>query len=274
MALKQTPMKSTKAISTIGRIPAIAAPVAMPMKPVSEIGVSTTRCAPNSSAMPTVVPNTPPNFAMSSPMTKMLGSLRISAMTASRPARAIVRVRLEPPLLGASCAMLEILLRKDPLERLVRRGIFAVAAKLHGLVHFLLHSRLERLHRGGRKDLLIQQPLAVSRDRVLLRGDFVLRAVAGRVTDEMSVQALGLELENRGALASTRVLYRARGSLENQIRVVALDILTGAVVTGSALPGRDDCGLLRRHRHGVLVVLDHAHERQLPQGGHVHHFVK
>lgn len=77
----------------IGRMPAMAAPVAMPIKPVSEIGVSMMRPGPNSSAMPTVVPNTPPSLAMSSPMTKMFGFLRISAMTASRPARAIVSVR-------------------------------------------------------------------------------------------------------------------------------------------------------------------------------------
>ena len=52
--------KSAKRISTTGRVPIIAAPTAAPMMQASEIGVSTTRAAPNSSISPLYCPNTPP----------------------------------------------------------------------------------------------------------------------------------------------------------------------------------------------------------------------
>ena len=42
----QTPKKSTNISSTIGRMPSAAAPVAAPMKAVSEIGVSMMRSGP------------------------------------------------------------------------------------------------------------------------------------------------------------------------------------------------------------------------------------
>jgi hypothetical protein len=41
-------MKSMNCISATGRIPIIAAPTAAPTIAVSEIGVSMTRCSPNS----------------------------------------------------------------------------------------------------------------------------------------------------------------------------------------------------------------------------------
>ena len=40
---KQTPMKSMNMSSATGRMPATAAPMAAPMKPDSEMGVSSTR---------------------------------------------------------------------------------------------------------------------------------------------------------------------------------------------------------------------------------------
>jgi hypothetical protein len=42
-------------ISTIGRMPSIAAPIAAPTNPPSQIGVSTTRVGPNSAKSPAVI---------------------------------------------------------------------------------------------------------------------------------------------------------------------------------------------------------------------------
>ena len=55
--------KSANWSSTTGRSPIQAAPIAAPTKPSSEIGVSSTRSLPNSSARPRVTPNAPPNAA-------------------------------------------------------------------------------------------------------------------------------------------------------------------------------------------------------------------
>jgi hypothetical protein len=85
---KQTAMKSENMISAMVGIPVIAAPAAAPMMACSEIGVSRTRSGPNSSSRPTVVLNTPPASAMSSPSITSMGSRRISwaipCATASR----------------------------------------------------------------------------------------------------------------------------------------------------------------------------------------------
>ncbi len=63
----QTPKKSTNINSAIGRMPSVAAPVAKPMKAVSEIGVSMIRSGPNWSSSPVVELKMPPYFPTSSP---------------------------------------------------------------------------------------------------------------------------------------------------------------------------------------------------------------
>src|SRR6202140_62921 len=215
-------MKSTNAISTTGRIPAMAAPVAMPMNPVSEIGVSMIRSVPNSSAMPIVVPNTPPSLAMSSPIKNMFGCLRISLITASRPARAMVSVRsaFDAPVSALLCTMIALPLRVQPLERLLRRRIFAVAAKAHPFVTLLLPTRFEFGHLVGRQHRLGQQPLPIGRHRVFHRLALRIRAIATAVADEVPMQTLGLELENAAALAAPCALDRPSGGREDQVRVV------------------------------------------------------
>ncbi|MCY1552235.1 hypothetical protein D9M68_886170 [compost metagenome] len=73
-----TPKKSTNISSAIGRMPSAAAPMAVPMKAVSEIGVSMMRSLPCLSSRPPVAPKMPPYFPMSSPMTKTSASRSIS----------------------------------------------------------------------------------------------------------------------------------------------------------------------------------------------------
>ena len=89
-----TPKKSTNINSTTGRIPSAAAPVAAPIKAVSDIGVSITRSAPNLSNNPPVAPKIPPYLATSSPITKTFSSLSISCAIPSEIAAAIVNSRL------------------------------------------------------------------------------------------------------------------------------------------------------------------------------------
>ena len=73
-------------ISTIGRIPAIAAPIPAPTMAISEIGVLRTRSGPNSASIPCVTPIEPPISAMSSPMMNTESSRRIASLIASRTA--------------------------------------------------------------------------------------------------------------------------------------------------------------------------------------------
>ncbi len=88
------------------------------------------------------------------------------------------------------------------------------------------------------------------------------------------MQAFGLQLEDARAFAAARVLDRAAGSFENQVRIVACDVLTGACVCGRALPCTNHRRFLGRHRDGVLVVLDDANVRKFPQRSHIHDFVE
>jgi hypothetical protein len=78
-------MKSTYMNSATGRAPAIAAPAASAAIASSEMGVSRTRSAPNSSTRPRVTPKTPPppQTATSSPITNTRESRRISSRSAS-----------------------------------------------------------------------------------------------------------------------------------------------------------------------------------------------
>ena len=73
-------------ISTIGRMPWIAAPMPLPTIAISEIGVLRTRPGPNSSSRPWVTAIEPPISAMSSPMMKTLSSSRSALPSASRTA--------------------------------------------------------------------------------------------------------------------------------------------------------------------------------------------
>src|SRR5271166_353273 len=80
------PTKSPNMISTTGRIPAIAAPTAIPVKPASEIGVSITLLVPNSSTRPDRTLKGWPASAISSPRMNTRLSRRISSASASRTA--------------------------------------------------------------------------------------------------------------------------------------------------------------------------------------------
>ena len=75
-------MKSANWNSTTGRRPSMAAPQAAPTNPLSLMGVSITRSAPNSSRKPRVILKAPPKVAMSSPSRITFGSRGISSRSA------------------------------------------------------------------------------------------------------------------------------------------------------------------------------------------------
>src|SRR3954469_21142192 len=143
-------MKSAKCMSTTGRAPQSAAPTAAPTIEVSEIGVSSTRWAPNSSGRPLNCPKTPPWSAMSSPMAKTSESRRISSRIAAMVASVNVRtdIRLFPPVQGAGVQV---------LQRLLRLRQRALPPEAHRRRKLLLDLGPEARQCVGVQDALVEQ---------------------------------------------------------------------------------------------------------------------
>src|SRR6202162_4264212 len=138
--------KSPNMMSTTGRIPVIAAPTPTPVKPASEMGVSITRCAPNSSTKPDNTLNGVPASATSSPKMQTVESRRISSASASRTACAKVSSRV--PLSGI-----------DVVTHLVGIRIGRGDGKLHSRLHFFSNFVLDRSQRAGVGESLSTQLL-------------------------------------------------------------------------------------------------------------------
>src|ERR1700674_5694278 len=116
--------KSPNMISTTGRSPVIAAPTPIPVKPGSDIGVSTTRSLPNSSTSPDNTLNGVPASATSSPRTQTRESRRISS--------ANVNSRT-----GDSVSGIHVLFR------LVDAGVGSRYGEFNRLIHFNFHLAVE-----------------------------------------------------------------------------------------------------------------------------------
>src|SRR5262245_44233120 len=194
------PRKSPNMMSTIGRMPVIAAPTPRPVKPASEIGVSMIRSLPNSSTRPVRTLNVVPASATSSPMRTTRGSRRISCAIASLMASPKVSSRTD-----VAVSSIDVL-RHARRIRIRRRN-----RPFHRGVHRLDQLGLNGVELVARGDLVFHHPLAVERDRVALRDPlllFGLRTVvgAGDVADVMAVVAVGDALQKRGAVALARAI--------------------------------------------------------------------
>src|SRR5580693_495069 len=128
--------KSPNIISTTGRKPVMAAPTPTPVKPASEMGVSITRSAPNSSTSPDNTLNGVPASATSSPKMQTRESLRISSASASRTACAKVNSR-------SRASGINVLLHF--VDSWVRRR----QSKIHCRFHLRAHLGLNALKCGG-----------------------------------------------------------------------------------------------------------------------------
>src|SRR5262245_2780451 len=148
-------MKSPNMMSTIGRMPAMAAPTPSPVKPASEIGVSMMRSLPNSSTRPTSTLKVVPASATSSPMRTTLGSRRISSAMASLMASPNVSSLTAVASSGI-----------DVLVHLAGIGIRRVDRELDGGVHFGDEVSLHLVERGTIGDAVVHQPLPVQRDGI------------------------------------------------------------------------------------------------------------
>src|SRR5207249_1580103 len=125
-------MKSMNMSSATGRRPVVAAPTAMPMRPVSLIGVSMTRSAPKRPINPLVAPITPPQAssfcpappATSSPSTMTVGSCSIAWSSASLIACTNARLRLAMAPSSARIVYVDVGQKLRHARRWARLGEF------------------------------------------------------------------------------------------------------------------------------------------------------
>src|SRR4051794_7005147 len=252
--------KSPNIRSTTGRSPVIAAPTPRPVKPGSEIGVSTTRCVPNSSTRPLSTLNGVPASATSSPITKTSGSRRISSTNAALTAWAKVNSGIEilRDLRGIG-------------ERRVERELQA------GLD---LRTRLVRdpdqVVRPG--ELLFLEPAAEDRERVAFAAPqlfLVLRAVvrAIDVADVVAVVAVRVREQERRPPPAARALDKIGRLRVDRAHILSVDL---APLDAEGARPREDVARRRVEIVRVLVVevvladVDHG---QLPERRHVHDLV-
>src|SRR5207302_5836795 len=179
-------MKSPNMMSTIGRIPVIAAPSPMPVMPASEIGESRIRSAPNSSTRPESTLKGVPASATSSPIRKTDGSRRSSSPIASLTAWERVNRRVA----GSTI----VTLGEDMLVHLARIGIGRRKREPDAGLHLLLGLASDFLQRPLGHALL-RQPARKQCERIAPLAPLRLllpRAVVAAidVADVMSMEAI------------------------------------------------------------------------------------
>src|SRR5262249_8020793 len=176
--------KSPNMMSTMGRIPVIAAPTAIPVKPASEIGVSRTRSVPNSFTNPVRTLNTVPASAMSSPHMNTRGSRRISSAIASRTASPNVSSRVAVIISGI-----------DIIIHLVGSWVWSRDSKLHGLINLRLDLLLNRVQLRPIRKFLCHERITEHRYGIAFRLPHLLllfRAVilAADITDVVAQETV------------------------------------------------------------------------------------
>src|SRR5579863_10422676 len=256
-------MKSPNMMSTTGRSPVMAAPTATPVKPASEIGVSTTRAAPNSSTNPDRTLKGVPASATSSPKMHTRESRRISSASASRTACANVSSR---------SGIYVLVYFVD--ARIRRRD-----RELHGCFHLSAHLGRNTFQRCGDGMAFLHQPARVQLDRIplslpLLLFYFGAVVLAIDVADVMSAVTVGVALQERWSAAGPRPLDQARRDFVHRADILPIDAGRFDAEGGGAAENGSR-GRFRVVR--VLVVeivfadVDHG---QLPQLRQVHHFIE
>src|ERR1700733_2172743 len=220
------PMKSPNMMSITGRMPVIAAPTAMPVNPASEIGVSSTRSAPNSSTRPVSTLNGWPASAMSSPRIKTLGSRRISSARASRMACASVSSRVataSPPLVSGPLFASSI----DILIHLVGAGIRSIERELHGAIDLSLHFVMNFVEGSAIGRTLRQQPLPHDAKGIAIGLPlllFLFRAIvfAAHIADVVPVVSIGVHQQQGRTFACTGALHQLLGRCVHGAHILAV----------------------------------------------------
>src|SRR5437870_2453208 len=251
-------------MSTMGRMPVIAAPTAMPVKPGSEIGVSSTRSVPNSSTSPVRTLNTVPASAMSSPHMNTRESRRISSAIASRTASANVN---------------SLVSGINVLINLIWRWIWSCDRELNRFLDFCFHFGLDLIELSAVGEIVGDHPIAEHLDRIALRLPrllFLLRAVVLTidVADMVPHESIRLAHQECGTRPGSRALHDRLRRVVDGANVLPIDAL------GRYAEGGRACQHVARDRFRIVcvfvveVVFANVDDRELPERSHVHHFVQ
>src|SRR5258706_5208819 len=205
-------MKSPNMMSTTGRKLVIAAPTATPVNPASEIGVSTTRFAPNSSTNPERTLKGVPASATSSPIMQTRESRRISSASASRTA----------------CANVSSRSGIDVFLYFIDARIGRCDSELHRSFHDGADFRRSRIKRRSIGIALRKQPLCQDLDGIAICLPellFFFRAVvfAVDVADVMAAVAVGIALQECRAAARAVAIHQSRCGFIHGAYILALD---------------------------------------------------
>src|SRR5271165_3834669 len=225
-------MKSPNMMSTTGRKPVIAAPTATPVKPASEIGVSTTRFAPNSSTSPERTLKGVPASATSSPMMQTRESRRISSASASRTA----------------CANVISRSGIDVLLHFIDARIWRSDGELHCCFHRGSNLIPDSVKECRVRIATVDQPLRQYKNGITLRLPlllFLFGAVvfAIDVADVMSTVAVGIALQECGAAACARALDEALSNFVDSAHILSVDARSLDTESGGASQDRAGGGL-------------------------------
>src|SRR5580700_1065788 len=261
-------MKSPNMMSTTGRMPVIAAPTARPVKPASEIGVSITRCVPNSSTRPERTLNGVPASATSSPSMQTRESRRISSANASRTASAKVISR---------CAV--IVSGINVLLRFFRIWIRRFHGEFNGPFHFRFDFGLNALKGSGVRVIFSNQPIGKSLDGITLRHPLLLFLLwpvifAVDVADVMAAITVCIAEQECRAFSLSCALDELLSDGVHRSHVLPINRFR--LQSESRCPsGNITRSCFREMRVlGVHIVFANVNHRKFPKPREIHLFVK
>src|ERR1039458_361580 len=261
-------MKSLNMISSTGRIPPIAAPTAAAVIPCSAIAVSRTRSAPNSANSPWVTLNTPPGAPISYPIRKTRSSSLIASRRADRMASAKLTVRDSLVVSTDVDKFLDLLgIRKRTFASKLKSGLnFGCTCGSYVLDLRVLDPAKLEIANGSLQRIALPPEL-----------NLLPRSVRHRrsIANVMSREPIRLELQKRRTMAITGPCHGACRRVANLADVHAVNTSRGYPHRfRPSTQSRSRGDTPRRRVLTVLIVLTCKHERQRPQRGHVHRFIR
>src|SRR5487761_68429 len=265
-----SPRKSPNMMSTTGRLPAMAAPTPIPVKPGSEIGVSITRSVPNSSTSPLRTLKGVPASATSSPMTKTVSSRRISSAIASLMAWAMVSSRDSASEVGSGADISHYLIRVGIRRRRGERDRFAeflAQGRGDGLQGHVVGQPLGHYPGPGQLDWI---PLLAP--ELLFFTTSVIASVD--IADVVTEVAIGVAEKEARTVADPSPRDRRRGGLVDRADVLAIHLGGWDAEGGRAVDRESRDGLRSRGVLTVKIVLADIDHGKSPERGHVHDLVE
>src|SRR5690348_440423 len=207
---------------------------------------------------------------MSSPITKTRSSRAISCAIASVMASIIVIFR-------AMFSRSPLFLRPDVIRQLRSIRIRALLGEFNRLVDFLRDVLCDLVLGLVGEIFPVAENFFEEHERVALlpRLDFFLGAILRGIDFGVAVPAIGLALEERGAVAGARAFDGFRGRVVNSEDVVAVQADAGEAISLGAIGKINQRGLQAQgHGFGPQIVLADIDDGQAVNAGEVQGFME